>query len=130
MMQVGARSDRDPDRPVDQVGQLLGHRAHLHVVAADVLEQAEQVDLLLVGAAHRRALGLPDDRHHRHVVELGVVQAVEQVYRTRAAGGRAHRDLAGELGVAHRLERGHLLVPGLHELRVVPRRVPTPPAAR
>ena len=80
----GLLADRDPDRPVDQVGQLLRHRAHLHVVAADVLEQAEQIDLLLVRAAHRRALGLADDGDHRHVVELGVVQPVEQVHRARA----------------------------------------------
>ena len=81
-------AERDADRPVDQVRQLLGHRAHLHVVAADVLEQAQQIDLLLVRAAHRRAFGLPDDRHDRHVVELRVVQPVEQMDRARAAGRR------------------------------------------
>ena len=34
-------------------------------------------------------------------------------------GGHADADPAGELGVADRLERGHLLVPGLDELRLV-----------
>ena len=112
-------AERDADRAVDQVGQLLGHGAHLHVVAADVFEQAEQVDFLLVGAAHRRAFGLSDDGHHRHVVELGVVEAVEQVYRSRAAGRHAHPDLAGELGESDGFEGRHLLVAGLHELRFV-----------
>ena len=102
-----------------QIGQLLRHHARLHVLAADVLEQAGKVDLLLVGAAHRRALGLPDDRDHRHVIELGVVQPVEQMDRPWPAGRDAHADLAGELGESDGLERRHLLVPGLHELRVV-----------
>ncbi len=54
-----------------------------------------------------------------HVVELGVVQAVEQVDRARARRGHADADPAGELRVADRLERAHLLVPGLDELRLV-----------
>jgi hypothetical protein len=53
------------------------------------------------------------------VVELGVVQAVQQVDRARAGGRGAHSDPSGELGVADRLERRHLLVPRLNELRLV-----------
>ena len=95
MMAVGrALGERDADRPVQHVGQLLGNRDHLHVLAGDVLEQAEQVDFLLVGAAHGAAAGLPDDRDHRDVVELGVVQAVEQVDRARARGRHADADVA------------------------------------
>jgi len=67
--------------PVDDVGKLFGDRDHLAVLARDVLEQAQQVDLLLVGAAHRTAVGLPDDRDHGRMVELGVVQAIEKVDR-------------------------------------------------
>ncbi len=63
-------------------------------------------------------LGLPDDGHHRHVVQHGVIEAVEQVDRAGARRGHADPDLAGELGVAHRLEGGHLLVAGLDELRL------------
>ena len=63
----------------------------------------------------------PDQRDDRNVVQLGVVEAVEQVDRARSAGGRAHPDLTRELGVADRFEGGHLLVPGLHELRIVVR---------
>ena len=66
------------------LGSCSGTVTIWHVVAGDVLEEAEQVDLLLVAAAHRGAVGLADDRDHRHVVELGVVQAVEQVDGARA----------------------------------------------
>ena len=112
----GALGQRDADGPVEHVRQLLGDRDHLHVVAGDVLEQAEQVDFLLVGAAHRGAAGLADDRDDRHVVELRVVEAVEQVDRAGPGGGHADADPSGELRVADGLERGHLLVPGLDEL--------------
>ena len=97
---------------------------------ATSLNRAEQVDLLLVRAAHRAAVGLADDRDHRHVVELGVVQPVEQVDRAGSRGGRADPDPAGELGVADGLERGHLLVPGLDELRLVRRPGPRRRAGR
>src|SRR5690606_33220867 len=88
------------ERPVDQVGQLLGHHDRLAEVGGDVLVQAREVHFLLVGAAHGAAVGLPDQRHHRHVVQLGVVQPVQQVDGAGAGGGRAHAGLAGELRVA------------------------------
>ena len=114
----------DADGPVQHVGQLLGDRHHLHVLAGDVLEQGQQVDFLLVGAAHGAAVGLADDRDDGHVVQLGVVQAVEQVNGARARRGHAHADAAGELRVADGLEGGHLLVPGLDELGLVIRPAP------
>ena len=75
-----------------------------------------EVDLLLVVAAEPGPRLLADDRHHRLVVELGVVEAVEQVDRAGARGGHADADLAGELGVGAGHERGHLLVADLDEL--------------
>jgi hypothetical protein len=111
--------ERGAHGAVQRVRQLLGH-VHLdEVLAGHVLEQRLQVDLLLVGAAHRAARRLADDRDHRHVVEFRVVEAVQQVDRARAGGGQAHADLAAELRVADGCERGHLLVPGLHEPRPV-----------
>ena len=92
----------------------------MHIVVADVLEQGAEIDLLLVGAPQRGPARLADDGHDRHVVEQGVIQAVEQVDRAGARGGRAHADLARELGVSDRLEGGHLLVAGLDERRLVP----------
>ena len=53
------------------------------------------------------------------MVELGVIQAVEQMNRAGPAGRDADSDFAGELGKPDRLERGHLLVPGLHELWLI-----------
>jgi hypothetical protein len=67
----------DPHRPVDEVAHLRGHQAHVHVLVGHVLEEAQEVDLLLVVAAHRHARRLPDDGHHRLVVGLGVVEPVE-----------------------------------------------------
>ncbi len=119
-----ARAERDADGPVDEIGQLLGHGAHLDVFAAHVFEQADQVDFLLIGAAHRRAFGLPDDGHHRDMVELRVVETVEQVDRPGAAGRHTHPDVAGELRVTDGLERGHLLMARLHELGFVPGPLP------
>ena len=68
----------------------------------DVLEQRDQVDLLLVVAAERRARLLADDRDDRRVVELRVVEAVQEVDRARPRGGEADADLAGELRVRRR----------------------------
>ena len=53
------------------------------------------------------------------MVELGVVQAVEQMDRTGPARCDADTDLTGELRVRTRHERGHLLVPHLSEERVM-----------
>ncbi len=74
-----ATGQRGADRLVEHVGGvLLGHDRHA-VLRRDVLEQHLQVDLLLIMGAEGHALLLADDRQHRLVVELGVVQAVEQV---------------------------------------------------
>ena len=51
----------------------------LHVFAGDVLEEHLQVDLLLIAAADRAAGLLPDDRHHRLMIEPGVVEPVEKM---------------------------------------------------
>jgi len=80
MMAVGARSAMAVRiARSSTLGSCSGTVTHLDVLAGHVLEQGEQVDFLLVGAAHRAAAGLADDRDHRHVIELGVVQAVQQV---------------------------------------------------
>src|SRR5512132_1735665 len=71
---------------IDEVRCLPGVVAFAEVLVRDVLEQRVQVDLLLEVAAERHPLLLADDRHHRRAVELGVVEAVEQVDRARARG--------------------------------------------
>ena len=103
-------------RAVDEVADLGRLHRHLHVLVRDVLEQRSEVDLLLVVAAEPGPGLLADDRDDRLVVELGVVEAVEQVDRAGPGGRHADADLAGELGVRARHERGHLLVADLDEL--------------
>ena len=81
-----------------------------------VLEQAEQVDLLLVVAAQTEPGLLADDRDHRLMVELGVVEPVQEVDRARPGGCQADARLARELRVRAGHERRHLLVANLDEL--------------
>jgi hypothetical protein len=109
--------ERDADPSVDQVARLRGVHADFDELG-HVLEEGVQVDLLLVVRAEREALLLADDGQHRRVVELRVVEAVQEVDRSRAGGGDADADLAGELRVAAGHEGGHLLVAYLDELRV------------
>src|SRR5437764_11660826 len=114
-----ALREGDAMRAVDGVTNLRGVAGHLHVLRRDVLEQGDEVDLLLVVAAESHARLLPDDCHHRLMVELCVVEPVQEMDRARARRGEAHADLARPLRVCARHERRHLLVTHLHELQLV-----------
>ena len=107
---------RDAEGAVDEVAYLRRLRRKVHVLAGDVLEQRDQVDLLLVVPAHRDAVLLAHDRDDRLVVHLRVVEAVEKVDRAGARGCDADADLARELRVRARHERAQLLVARLDEL--------------
>jgi hypothetical protein len=98
--------------------RLLRVHAGLDVLVRDVLEQRLEVDLLLVARAERHPRLLADDRDHRRVVELGVVEPVEEVDRPGARGRHAHADLARQLRVPGRGEGRDLLVARLDELEV------------
>ena len=91
MMQVDrALGQRDAHRAVDQVAHLRRRRCtSARTRAATSLKSVDEVDLLLVVAAERGARLLADDRDHRLVVELGVVEAVEQVDGAGAGGRQA-----------------------------------------
>ena len=115
----GALGQGDAHGAVDQMAHLRRRRAHLHVLAGHVLEQAEQIDFLLVVATERRPLLLADDRDHRRVVEPGVVQAVQEMDRARAGGRHAHARLAGELGMGAGHERGDFFAGHLDELEAI-----------
>src|SRR5204862_484213 len=108
----------DAHGAVDEVANLRRVGGHVHVLVGDVLEERRQVDLLLVVAAQRRHGLLADDRDDGLVVELGVVEAVQEVDGAWAGGGDTDADLTGELRVAAGHERRHLLVPDLDEPRV------------
>jgi len=95
-----ARGQGGAKRPVEHHRRLLRSEHGLHVLRGDVLEEALQVDLLLVLGAEDTRLLLTDYGHHRHVVELGVVETVEQVHRSGALGARDDAHPAGVLGLA------------------------------
>ena len=83
-----------------------------------------RVDFLLIRTTHRGSLGLPDQRDDRYVVEFGVVEPVEEVDTAGTTGRGTYADLTGEFRVPDGLERAHLLVARLHELRIVLRANP------
>ena len=87
---------------VDQVRHLRRHVGGLDVGCRHVLEDALQVEVLLVMRPDRRARLLPDERQHRLVIELRVVKAVQKVEGARALRREADADLARELGMADR----------------------------
>ena len=93
------------------------------------MKRLEHVDLLLVSMSHQVVVGLPGDGQDRGAVQLGVVEAVQQVDRPGPAGGDADAEPPGELGVAAGGERGPLFVPALDEpdlLSVLPQRLEEP----
>src|SRR5699024_11533053 len=101
LLHVGGDDDRGhrslgqggTHRPDDDVGQLFGDAHHLAELGSNVLVEVDQVDLLLVGATHGGPVGLSHDRHHRDMVQFGVVETVEQVNPAGAGRGGAHPDL-------------------------------------
>ncbi len=112
----GALVARDAHRAVDQVTHLLRRRHHVHVLVRDVLEQGKQIHFLLVIAAERHPVLLADERHHRLMIHLGVVQAVQQMDRARPGSSQTDTDFSGEfcMGASH--EGRQLLMSRLHEL--------------
>jgi hypothetical protein len=107
---VGHRDVRDPAASVGRADRVVHHRRQLRrvvdhlVILGDVGVELVQIDLLLVTGPQQRGLLHAGDREHRHVVELGVVQAVQQVDPARPGRGQANADLAGRLGVGGRHE--------------------------
>ena len=104
---------RDPHGAIDQMAHLLGDAGHADKLAGNVLEKVLQVDLLLIRSAESRARLLADQRNHRHMVELGVVKAIQQMNRARTGRRVAKAHLARELGVRRRHKGRHLLVADL-----------------
>ncbi len=100
---------------VQQVAHLGGHTGLLHECPGHVLEQADQVQLLLVVPAQRCARLLAADGEHWHVVHPRVVEAGHQVGCAGPGGGDADAQLTGKLGVGAGHECGHFLVAGLDE---------------
>ena len=74
----------DPDSPIYKMTHLRGHRGHVNVLTGDVLKERNQVDFLLVIAAHCRPGLLPYNRDHALVVHFSIVQSVEQMDGARS----------------------------------------------
>ena len=100
---------------VHQCGQLRRVVDHL-VVDRDVLVEPVEVHFLLVAGAQHRGFLHASDGQHRHVIQLGVVEPVQQVDATWTRRGQADADLPRGLGVGGRHERGRLFVMDQHEL--------------
>ena len=81
------------------IGTCSGDVAVCDELRRDVREEGLQVDLLHVARRARCGL-LAHDGDDRLAVELGVVEAVEQVDGAGPLGGGDHADAAGVLRVA------------------------------
>nr|WP_228521576.1 hypothetical protein [Nocardioides islandensis] len=104
--------------PVDGVlhrqrGQLGGVAARRDGRVPDrhVAEHGLQVDVLERPAAQHARRDLPGERQHRRAVQLGVVQAGQQVRRAGSGDREAGRRAAGELAVGAGGEGRRALVP-------------------
>src|SRR5439155_13234033 len=75
-----------------------------------VTEHGREVDVLERAPAEDLRRDLPRDRDDRRLVELGVVQAGQQVRRTRPGDGETGGGTAGQLAVRAGRERRRALV--------------------
>jgi hypothetical protein len=107
----------DSDRTVEHVAHLGRLRRFLHVFG-DIGKHTVQVDFLLVMGAANGARRLAADGQHRHVVQLGVVEAGEHVGGAGAAGRQAHAQLTREFGMRSRHECGHFFMTHLNEFNL------------
>ncbi len=85
------------------------------VIDADIREQLVELDILLSVRADQVMKLHAGDGEYRRTVELGVVQAVQQMDAAGSGRRQADAEPVGELGIAARHECRCLLVPGLHE---------------
>ena len=106
----------DTHRTIDQMTYLFGDAGESQELAGNILEKILQVDLLLIGGAESCTCLLPNKRHYRHMVELGVVETVEEMNRARTGRGVAKTNLPGEFRVSRCHEGRHFLVADLHVL--------------
>ena len=98
-MWVGcAVGERRAARQLDDVLD-MGRAHDARVVDGDVHEQLVELDVLLGEGVDQVVVLQPGDRQHRLAVELGVVEAVQQMDAAGARGREADAEPAGELGV-------------------------------
>jgi hypothetical protein len=96
-------------------------RAHDPLVEdGHVLEQVIRVDVLLIVRPDEVVVGHAGDGEDGHTVQLGVIEAIEQVDRPRSGRRHADAQATAELRVAHGCERCGFLVTHVHEADPVP----------
>lgn len=78
-----ALAECNPDGAVDQMAHLRGGGSLLDKRSGHILDQARQIDFLLIVAAERGARLLAGNGEHRHVIEPRVIEAGDQM---RGAG--------------------------------------------
>ena len=116
----GAVGQGDPDRPVDQVTDLGRIARHVDEMAGHILEEGNQIHFLLVFRAKGGSGLLPDYGHHRLMVQLRIVQAVQQADRPRTRGCYADAHFAGKFRMSACHERRIFFMAGLDELYFFP----------
>ena len=104
-------------REAHQLG-VVGVALHGLRVERDVGERGGEVEVLERAAPAHLRRHLPRDREHRRAIDLGVVETGEQVGGARARDREARGELAGELAVGRRRERGRALVADADEREV------------
>ena len=101
-----------------QDGRALVSRVRHLAVAGALLEEHLRVGLLEEGGADLRRRDVAGNGEDLGAVAVGVVQALDEVSVARAAGRRAHRELAGGQGVGARGKRSGFLVAYVNPLDV------------
>jgi hypothetical protein len=86
---------------------------------SDVREHAVEIKLLLIAGAPNGRFSLAAYRQHGRVIQLGIVQAGDEVGGARTAGRQTDAKSTGELGMGDGHERRHLLVADLNEFDLV-----------
>lgn len=107
-------------RPYGPVGQMLDLRWQTGLLheGADILEQVDKVDFLLVVIAQSRPRLLTRNRQNWRVAQFGVIQPRQQMGCARSGSGQTNAQLTGELGMCRRHEGSHFLMSDLYEFDV------------
>ncbi|EHK75787.1 phospholipase [Sinorhizobium meliloti CCNWSX0020] len=108
-MRHAALGERRPAGKVREVFH-VGCVVHLRVVDGDVFEDAGEIDVLLGECLDQVMILHAGDREHRHLVQLRIVEAGQQICAARARCGEADAESAGEFGIGACHEGGRLLV--------------------
>ena len=117
-MRDAAIAKRGPAGQVHQVFHVCGTH-HSLVEHGDVLEEFVEFHVLLGEGADQIVIVHAGDRQHRLAVQLGVVEAVEQMNAAGAGCAEADAQLAGVFGVGAGHEGRRLFVTHLDEADLV-----------